>query len=144
LFFHDKVTVSMSASTTSRPTDAAVRVAIRPSDLGPTGHVHQSRFHEYLGEGRAAIMAAHGCDARDFVVARIELDHRGEIGNDEKAVQVGGRVAAVGSSSVRIELWIALPDGAVVAEGASVLVAWDATVGAKRAIGDDERARLER
>lgn len=132
------------ASTTSDCADELIAVRIRPSDLGPTGHIHQSRFHEFLGEGRAAIMARHDCDARDFVVARIELDHRGEIGNDVKSVLVGGRVAAVGRSSVRFDLRITLTDGSLVAEGSSVLVAWDEVAGAKRRIDDGERTRLER
>jgi acyl-CoA thioesterase FadM len=131
-------------SPTVRATDQSVTVPIRPSDLGPTGHVHQSRYHEYLGEARAAVLAHHGCDNRDYVVARVELDHRDGIPNEERAVVVGGRVVTVGRTSVRVEHWICLADGALVAEGSSILVAWDPAASTKRAIGAEERTRLSR
>jgi acyl-CoA thioesterase FadM len=57
-------------------------------------------------------------------------------------VVVESKIASVGRSSVRFEQRVVLDDGTIVAEAATVLVAWDPAARASRAITDDERATL--
>jgi acyl-CoA thioester hydrolase len=76
------------------------------------------------------------------VLARVELDHRQEIRRDHGPVTVALRVEAVGRSSVTVWHEIRRADGAVAAEGRSVLVAWDRDARHSRPLTDAERAAL--
>jgi acyl-CoA thioester hydrolase len=118
-----------------------VMVAVRWADLDVLGHANQSAYHEYLEEARTRVLAKAG-DSRGFVLARVELDYLSEIGLGVDRVEVAARVVEVGRSSVRIEHEVRLPDGAVAARGASVLVAWDQQRRAKRELDEEERRRL--
>jgi acyl-CoA thioester hydrolase len=124
--------------------DARVRIALRWRDMDMLGHLNQSVYHELLEEGRAALfqplMERAGWT---FVLVRVELDHRTEVRRDHGHVDVLARVASVGRSSVTVDNEVLLPDGAVAAEGRSVLVAWDPQRRGGRAITDEERRLLE-
>ena len=121
-----------------------IDVELRSRDLDFLGHLNQAVYHELLEEGRGALFEQLG--ALDggffFVLARVELDHRQEIRRDHGPVTVALRVEAVGRSSVSVAHEIVRADGAVAAEGRSVLVAWDRDARRSRPLTDAERSAL--
>ena len=121
-----------------------IEVELRWRDLDFLGHLNQAVYHELLEEGRGALFEQLG--ALDggffFVLARVELDHRQEICRDHGPVTVALRVEAVGRSSVSVAHEIRRADGAVAAEGRSVLVAWDRDARRSRPLTDAERSAL--
>ena len=121
-----------------------IDVELRWRDLDFLGHLNQAVYHELLEEGRGALFEQLG--ALDggffFVLARVELDHRQEIRRDHGPVTVALRVEAVGRSSVSVAHEIIRADGAVAAEGRSVLVAWDRDARRSRPLSDAERSAL--
>ena len=112
------------------------------------GHLNQSVYHELLEEGRAALMTeivrrvgtdhAHG----SFVLAHVDLDYHAEVRKDHGDVEIVVRLAHVGTSSLRLEHEVRLPDGSVAASGKTVLVAWDPATRGKRALTEAELAAL--
>ncbi|HSO99547.1 MAG TPA: acyl-CoA thioesterase [Solirubrobacteraceae bacterium] len=133
----------------SEPLEHSVRVALRWRDMDMLGHLNQSVYHELLEEARGALITevvrrvgpehvVHGT----FVLARVELDYRSEIRRDHGEVEIIVRVAAVGTSSIRLEHDVRLPDGTVAASGITVLVGWDPLARSKRVLSDAERAAL--
>src|SRR3954454_8597382 len=120
-----------------------IRVPIRWRDLDTLGHLNQAVYHELLEEGRAALVdKLRGEEEFAFVLARVELDYRNEVRREHGAVNVISRVASVGRSSIELVNAILLDDGTVVAEGRSVLVAWDRAARRSRPLTGDERDRL--
>jgi acyl-CoA thioester hydrolase len=121
-----------------------IDIELRWRDLDFLGHLNQAVYHELLEEGRGALFEQLG--ALDggffFVLARVELDHRQEIRRDHGPVAVALRVEAVGRSSVTVAHEIIRADGAVAAEGRSVLVAWDRDARRSRPLSDAERSAL--
>ena len=121
-----------------------IDVELRWRDLDFLGHLNQAVYHELLEEGRGALFEQLG--ALDggffFVLARVELDHRQEIRRDHGPVTVALRVEAVGRSSVTVAHEIVRADGAVAAEGRSVLLAWDRDARRSRPLTDAERSAL--
>ena len=121
-----------------------IDIELRWRDLDFLGHLNQAVYHELLEEGRGALFEQLG--ALDggffFVLARVELDHRQEIRRDHGPVTVALRVEAVGRSSVSVAHEIIRADGAVAAEGRSVLVAWDRDARRSRPLTEAERSAL--
>jgi acyl-CoA thioester hydrolase len=128
--------------------EQTVRVQLRWRDMDMLGHLNQSVYHELLEEGRAALMTeivrrvggdrAHG----GYVLAHVDLDHHAEVRKDHEEVEVFVRLADVGTSSLRLEHEVRLPDGRVAASGRTVLVAWDPATRGKRVLSDAELAAL--
>jgi acyl-CoA thioester hydrolase len=112
------------------------------------GHLNQSVYHEMLEEGRAALLTeivrrvggdhAHGA----YVLAHVDLDYHREVRKDHEEVEIVVRLEHVGTSSLRLEHEVKLPDGSVAASGNTVLVAWDPVIRAKRALTEAELAAL--
>jgi acyl-CoA thioester hydrolase len=125
-----------------------VRVQLRWRDMDMLGHLNQSVYHELLEEGRAALVTeivqrvgvqhAHG----GFVLAHVDLDHHAEVRKEHREVEVAVRLVHVGTSSLRLEHEIRIPDGTVAASGTTVIVAWDPATRGKRLLSDAERAAL--
>ena len=125
-----------------------MRVQLRWRDIDMLGHLNQSVYHELLEEGRAALMTeiirrvgddrSHG----SYVLAHVDLDHHAEVRKDHKEVDIVVRVAQVGTSSLRLEHEIKLPDGGLAASGSTVLVGWDPISRGKRALTEAELAVL--
>ncbi len=113
------------------------------------GHLNQSVYHELLEEGRAGlimeILRRVGGDARQgaYVLARVDLDHHAEVRKDHLEVEVAVRVVHVGTSSLRLEHEVRLPDQTLAASGTTVLVAWDPAARSKRVLSDAELAAFE-
>jgi acyl-CoA thioester hydrolase len=121
-----------------------VSVQLRWRDMDMLGHLNQSVYHELLEEGRAALMTevsrrvgadhSHGA----FVLAHVDLDYHAEVRKDHREVEVVVRVAGVGTSSIRLEHEVRLPDGTLAASGKTVLVGWDPARRGKRALTQAE------
>ena len=124
--------------------DIRIEIELRWRDLDFLGHLRQAVYHELLEEGRGALFERLGVleNGFFFVLARVELDHRQEIRRDHGPVAVVLRVEAVGRSSVTVAHDIVRNDGAVAADGRSVLVAWDRDGRRSRALTAAERAAL--
>lgn len=130
----------------TRTIEHSLRVQLRWRDMDMLGHLNQSVYHELLEEGRAALMTeiarrvggdhAHGA----FVLAHVDLDYHAEVRKDHGEVEVIVRLAHVGTSSLRLEHEVRLPDGTSAASGETVLVAWDPARRAKRALTEAELA----
>src|SRR4051812_33480297 len=66
-----------------------IRVQLRWRDLDQLGHVNQSVYHEFLEQGRGAVMMSVielAGGGFEFVVARVELDYRHEIRFEDREV----------------------------------------------------------
>jgi acyl-CoA thioester hydrolase len=130
------------------PLEHSLRVQLRWRDIDLLGHLNQSVYHELLEEGRAALMTevvrrvggdhSHG----GFVLAHVDLDYHAEVRRDHEEVEVVVRVAHVGTSSLRLEHEVRLPDGTLAASGSTVLVGWDPASRGKRALSEAELAVL--
>src|SRR5207245_2896473 len=103
---------------------------------------------ELLEEGRAALIAEiirrTGGDHQHggYVLAHVDLDYHREVRKDHGEVEVMVRLGRVGTSSLRLEHEVRLPDGTVAASGTTVLVAWDPATRGKRTLSEAERAAL--
>ncbi|MGZ4255832.1 MAG: acyl-CoA thioesterase [Solirubrobacteraceae bacterium] len=125
-----------------------VRVQLRWRDMDMLDHLNQSVYHELLEEGRAALITeivrrvgvdhAHGA----FVLVHVDLDYHTEVRKDHGEVAIVVRLAHVGTSSLRLEHEVRLPDERVAASGTTVLVAWDPATRSKRPLSEAERAAL--
>jgi acyl-CoA thioester hydrolase len=124
-------------------TPMTIEVRLRSRDFDQLGHVNQAVYHELLEEARVAFFRVAVPAGLLFVLARVELDHRGEVARGHDRVLVSTSLLRVGRSSAEVAHELRLPDGAVVAEGRSILVAWDPAQRRSRAFTDVERAGLQ-
>ena len=123
-----------------------VRIEIRWRDMDAYGHVNNAVYLNYLEEARDAwVQKVLGpvADIWDFVLARVAIDFRGELKQDDGAVLVRCRLDSLGRSSVRTREEVLKLDGSVSAEAASVIVPRDPGTGRSRPLADVERAALE-
>jgi acyl-CoA thioester hydrolase len=123
-----------------------VRIEIRWRDIDAYGHVNNAVYLNYLEEARDAwVQKVLGpvADTWDFVLARVAIDFRSELKQDDGAVLVRCRLDSLGRSSVRTREEVLKLDGSISAEAASVIVPRDARTGRSRPLADEERAALE-
>lgn len=122
-----------------------VAIPIRWRDVDAYGHVNNAVFLNYLEEARDRLVTdLFGERAWDFVVARVAIDYRKELGQDDGEVIVSCRITGFGRSSVRTAEAVRTRDGELAAEAESVVVARDPSTGRSRPLTDEERAVLER
>lgn len=128
----------------SGDSDALLRstLQLRLNDFDVLGHLNQAVYHELMEQGRIALLTSLDADSNQYVLARVELDYRREVSTAFREVVVETGVERVGRSSVRLLQRILRPDGELAAEGASVLVGWDAAQRGSRPLTDAERAGL--
>jgi acyl-CoA thioester hydrolase len=120
-------------------------IPIRWRDVDAYGHVNNAVFLNYLEEARDRLVSDFfGERAWDFVVARVAIDYRNELGQDDGEAVVSCRVTGFGRSSVRTAEEVRKRDGTVAAEAESVVVARDPSTGRSRPLTDEERSVLER
>ena len=122
------------------------RIRIRWRDMDAYGHVNNAVYLNYLEEARDAL--AHKVlgpvtDTWDFVLARVAIDFRSELTQDDGEVTVRCRLDSIGRASVRTREEIVKGDGTVSAEAESVIVPRDPATGASRPLTDEERTALE-
>lgn len=120
-----------------------VRIDVRWRDLDMLGHLNQAVYHEYLEEGRAALLEQLGrLGDFAFVLAKVELNYRHEVRKDHGHVEVLSTVTDVGRSSITIENRILTSDRTLAAEGTTVLVAWDPQARRSKPLTPDQRGAL--
>jgi acyl-CoA thioester hydrolase len=119
-------------------------IPTRWTDFDALGHLTHAAYPVFLDEARDAYLTATVGSFTDWpcVVAHVSIDYLREVRHPAPAVTVRTTVAAVGRSSVTFAQEVLGPDGAVVASGQGVVVAFDPETRAARALRDDERALL--
>lgn len=123
------------------------RIEIRWRDVDAYGHVNNAVYLNYLEEARdawvQAVLGAVSGSTWDFVLARVEIDFRAELTQDDGAVVVRCTLDRIGSSSVGTREEVRKQDGTISAEARSVVVPRDPGTGRSRALTDREREALE-
>ena len=122
------------------------RVEIRWRDLDAYRHVNNSVYATYLEEGRDEwVEHALGgvSDLWDFVLARVAIDFREELTQEDDEVVVRITLQRIGTASLTLREEIRKLDGTLSAEAEAVLVARDRESGRSRPLTDAERAALE-
>jgi acyl-CoA thioester hydrolase len=123
------------------------RIEIRWRDLDAYGHVNNAVYLNYLEEARDAwVQQVLGkvTDTWDFVLARVAVDFKRELTQEDAAVLVRCSLGSFGRSSVRTREEIVKSDGTLSAAAESVIVPRDPKAGSSRPLTDEERSALER
>lgn len=123
------------------------RVELRWRDMDAYGHVNNAVYLTYLEEARDAwVQEVLGkvTDTWDFVLARVAIDFKQELKQEDGAVLVRCALDTFGRSSVRTREEIVKQDGTISAVAESVIVARDPKVGRSRPLNDAEREALDR
>jgi acyl-CoA thioester hydrolase len=122
------------------------RIEIRWRDMDAYGHVNNGVYLNFLEEARdrwVQDVLGSIVDTWDFVLARVAIDFRNELKQDDGEVIVRCSLASVGRSSIRTREEICKLDGTLSAEAASVIVPRDAATGRSRPLTAEERTLLE-
>ena len=122
------------------------RIEIRWRDVDAYRHVNNAVYATYLEECRDEwLEVALGRQGAvwDFVLARVAIDFRRELRQEDDAVLVRCRLERVGNSSVGTREEILKEDGQLAAEAEAVLVARDRATGRSRPLSASERTALE-
>jgi acyl-CoA thioester hydrolase len=117
-------------------------IRLRWRDLDAMGHVHHADYLVLLDEARMAMFAAAVRPEPEFVIARLELDYRGEVLLDDGPLTAYVQVAGVGRSSVTLRERLATRSGRVAVESRCVVVLWDPVRRVSRKVTDEERQAL--
>jgi acyl-CoA thioester hydrolase len=123
------------------------RIRIRWRDMDAYGHVNNAVYLNYLEEARDTFVQkvlGPVTNTWDFVLARVAIDYRVELSQDDGEVLVTCRLDSIGRASLNTREEVAKVDGTVSAEAQSVVVARDQSTGTSRPLTGDERAALER
>ena len=121
-----------------------IRLLIRWSDVDSLGHVNNAVYLNYLEEARDRLIAnLFGERAWDFVLARVAIDYRSELVQDDREVIVHCGVSGYGRSSIRTWERVEKLDGTLSAESESVLVARDPEVSKSRPLTEEETGILD-
>src|SRR5437867_1458818 len=109
-------------------------------------HVNNAAYLTYLEEARDEWLErtlGESGDLWDFVLARVAIDFRSELTQEDDEVVVSCALSRIGSSSVGTREEIRTRDGHVAAEAEAVLVARDRESGSSRPLTGAERAAFE-
>ena len=117
-------------------------VTVRWRDMDALDHVNHAVFLTYLEEGRDAFYTA--TVGRDplYVVVRIEIDLKAEIGRGQREVTVRIEVERLGTTSLTTRETILTASGEVAAQARVVTVRWDAEQHKPVPFTEAERARM--
>ena len=117
------------------------QIEIRWRDLDAYRHVNNAVYATYLEECRDefidTVLAGIG-DAWDYVLARVAMNYRRELTQDDDMVVVTCAVARIGTSSITLREEIRTRDGELSAEAEAVLVARDQKTGRSRPLTEAE------
>jgi acyl-CoA thioester hydrolase len=122
-------------------------IEIRWRDMDGYRHVNNATYLTYLEEARDGWLAAvlGSTEATyDYVLARVAIDFRRELRQEDGHVRVRCRLDRLGRSSVRTREEVLTRDGTLAAEAEAVLVAREFGEGRTRPLSDIERAAFER
>jgi YbgC/YbaW family acyl-CoA thioester hydrolase len=121
------------------------RIEIRWRDMDAFRHVNNAVYATYLEECRdewAERTLGEDGDLWGFVLARVAIDFRRELTQDDDALVVRTRLVRIGTSSLTFREEIVSLAGWVAAEAESVVVARDSDIGRSRPLTDAERSAL--
>ena len=125
-----------------------VRLQLRWRDMDAYGHVNNAVYLNLLEEARDGwvqeVLGPVADDVWHFVLARVAIDFRSELKQEDGEVLVRCRLESIGRSSIRTREEIRKVDGAVSAEAGSVIVPRDPETGTSRPLTVGERVALER
>ena len=122
-------------------------IIVRYRDLDPQGHVNNAVYLTYLESARLGYYQAVGIWKHEetpqtgMVVAHNQIDYLAPIFLGE-SVRVGVRTDEMGRKSLRMTFQIEKGDGAVAAQGASVMVAYDNAAESSILIPADWREKI--
>jgi acyl-CoA thioester hydrolase len=122
-----------------------VAIDVRWRDIDHYGHVNNAVYLNFLEEARDRLVAELFGDevAWDFVVARIEIDFRAEVTQEDGPLAVRCEVASIGRSSLRTHELVRRADGVVAAESTTVVVPREPGRARSRPLTPRERRVLE-
>ena len=123
------------------------QIEIRWRDQDAYGHVNNAVYLTYLEEVRDEWLErtlGEAGDAWGYVTARVAIDFRRELTQDDDAIVARLWLTRIGTSSVTTREEIVTVGGELAAEAEAVLVARDTETGRSRPLSDAERAALER
>ena len=123
------------------------QIEIRWRDQDAYGHVNNAVYLTYLEEVRDEWLErtlGDSGDAWGYVTARVAIDFRRELTQDDDAIVARLWLKRIGTSSVTTREEIVTIGGKLAAEAEAVLVARDSETGRSRPLSDAERAALER
>jgi len=123
------------------------RVEIRWRDVDAYHHVNNAVYATYLEECRDEWVEhtlGDAGDVWDYVLARVAIDFRRELTQEDDTVLVRCRLARIGNSSVTLAEEIRTEDGVLSAQAEAVLVARDRASGRSRPLTEAERAAFAR
>jgi acyl-CoA thioester hydrolase len=123
------------------------QIEIRWRDQDAYGHVNNAVYLTYLEEVRDEWLEralGDSSDAWGYVTARVAIDFRRELTQDDDAIVARLWLTRIGTSSVTTREEIVTVGGELAAEAEAVLVARDSETGRSRPLSDAERAALER
>jgi acyl-CoA thioester hydrolase len=112
-------------------------VEIRWRDLDAFRHVNNAVYLTYLEEARdgwLAAMVPEGRSTWDYVLARVAIDFRRELREEDEYVIASCRLLRLGRSSIVTHEEVRTLGGELSAEAESVMVARDAETGEKRVL----------
>lgn len=125
-----------------------IRLPLRWRDMDAYGHVNNAVYLNFLEEARDAwvqgVLGAVADDVWHFVLARVAIDFRSELKQEDGEIVVRCALESIGRSSMRTREEIRKLDGTISAEAEAVIVPRDPTTGTSRPLTDEERAALER
>ena len=122
-------------------------IAIRWRDMDAYGHVNNAVYLTYLEEARDAWvqeMLGTVTDTWHFVLARVAIDYKQELTQDDERILVRCSLASVGRASIRTREEIIRRDGSLSAVAESVIVPRDPATLRSRPLTEDERSAIER
>jgi acyl-CoA thioester hydrolase len=123
------------------------QIEIRWRDQDAYGHVNNAVYLTYLEEVRDEWLEralGEAGDAWGYVTARVAIDFRRELTQDDDAVVTRLWLTKIGTSSLTTREEIVTVAGELAAEAEAVLVARDPETGRSRPLSEPERAALER
>ena len=123
------------------------RIEIRWRDMDAFRHVNNAVYATYLEECRdewAERALGEAGDLWGFVLARVAIDYRRELTQEDDAIVVSCRLVRIGNSSVTLREEIRTESGKLSAESEAVLVGRDSETGRSRPLTEAEREAFER
>lgn len=125
-----------------------IRLQVRWRDMDAYGHVNNAVYLNYLEEARDAwvekVLGPVADDVWHFVLARVAIDFRRELKQEDGEIVVRCGLDSIGRSSLRTREEIRTRGGELSAEAAAVIVPRDPATGSSRLLTEEERAALER
>jgi acyl-CoA thioester hydrolase len=123
------------------------QIEIRWADLDAFGHVNNAVYLTYLEEARDSwleAMVPQGRSTWDYVLARVAIDYRRELREEDGYVLASCRLSRLGRSSIVTREEVRTLQGELSAEAETVMVARDQSTGRSRALTPAERESFGR